>query len=257
MVEALVKGETHLSKRDKAALMELDLSQFDAVFREGHDKNYFERDIDSLYALFAIGHVVYGTTYGRFYMSTEDFQKKAEDQGIPFYGKIDAPIYETYEMVPRWKRGLLFFFSPIYAAIILGIISAPFQWIAKIAVPRWIPLLQVAAVFGLLFIYGFVWALAYFLLIENRVMYDRDECMAEEILQTAEEEGYQSVLVTCGGNHRPGIAEYLREEDWEVEEQTTDSPIGKVLLWKDRIIEMFPSPRKRFNRVASRLRGIF
>ncbi|AFK20794.1 hypothetical protein E6P09_19365 (plasmid) [Haloferax mediterranei ATCC 33500] len=257
MVEALVKGETHLSKRDKRALMKLDLSSFDAVFREGHDKDYFERKIDSLYALFAIGHVVYGATYGRLYMPTEDFKAKAQNQGLPFHGEIDAAIHETYEMVPGWKRGLLFLFSPIYAALILGIITAPFQWLAKIAVPGIIPQLQLAAAVGLMFLYGFAWALAYFLLIENRVMYDRDECMAEEILKTAENEGYQSVLITCGGNHRPGIADYLREEGWQVEERTTDSPIGKVLLWKDRVIERLPSPRKKLNQAASKLRGRF
>ncbi|RDZ48666.1 hypothetical protein C5B91_21870, partial [Haloferax sp. Atlit-10N] len=109
----------------------------------------------------------------------------------------------------------------------------------------------------LMFLDGFAWALAYFLLIENRVMYDRDECMAEEILKTAENEGYQSVLITCGGNHRPGIADYLREEGWQVEERTTDSPIGKVLLWKDRVIERLPSPRKKLNQAASKLRGRF
>ncbi|WP_396613982.1 hypothetical protein ACH9L7_19805 (plasmid) [Haloferax sp. S1W] len=256
MPKALIKGETHLSKKDKQALMDFDLSNFDAVFREGYDKDYFQRDIDSLYALFAIGHVVYGATYGRFYMSTDGFRAKAENQDVPFHGKIDAAIHETYEMVSNWKRALLFALSPFFAAIILGLISTPFRLVVEKLAPQWMPALVYSAAIGMIFVFGFAWALAYFLLIEGRAMYDRDEGMAESILQISDEEGYQTVLVSCGGNHRKGIANYLRDEGWDVEEQTTDSPIGKIYLWKEWLVNSL-SPKEHFNGIVASLKSLF
>lgn len=229
MPDALVKGETHLSKQDKQALLNLELSEYDAVFREGHDKDYFQRDIDSLYALFAIGHIVYGATYSRLYRSSDEFKQRAKQQGLPVHDRIDAAVSETYEMVPRWKRGGLFLISPLFAGLILGIVAQPAEWVVTRVVPGLLPELAFAGAISMLLCFGFVWALAYFLLIEGRAMYDRDEVMAKEIIQITEENGYESVLISCGGNHRPGIASYLRNEGWEVTEDETDSPLGTLL----------------------------
>jgi len=248
MKEALVKGETHLSKRDKQALMEMDFSQFDAVFREGHDTDYYQRDLDSLYALFAIGHLVYGATYGRLYFSSDNIEEKSEEEAVPFYGEIDASIYETYEMVPRWKRVGLLLLSPVMAGFLLGLLFSPLQWTVNRFAIQLSPLFGVIAAIGMILFFGFLWALAYFMLIEDEVMYDRDDEMTEEILQIVEKEGYSSILVSCGGNHRPGIASSLRDEGWEVEERTTDSPIGKVLLWKDRLVSAVLNPRDTLTR---------
>jgi len=43
MPEALIKGETHSSKKDRQSLLNRDFSEYDAVFREGYDKDYFQR----------------------------------------------------------------------------------------------------------------------------------------------------------------------------------------------------------------------
>lgn len=60
-------------------------------------------------------------------------------------------------------------------------------------------------------------------------MYDRDQMMAREMVQIAEVNGYESVVVSCGGNHRSGIASYLCDEGWEVTEESTESLLGKIL----------------------------
>ena len=229
MPEALIKGETHSSKKDKQSLLNRDFSEYDAVFREGYDKDYFQRDIDSLYALFAIGHIVYGATYGRLYRSSDEFKQHAKQQGLPVHNRIDAAIYETYEMVPRWQRGGLFLLSPFFAGLILGLIAQPAEWLLSRVTPGLLRELTFAGVVFTLLCFGFVWALAYFLLIEGRVMYDRDGKMAREVVQIAEANGYESVLISCGGNHRPGIASYLRDEGWDVTEEPTDSLLGKLL----------------------------
>jgi len=255
MPEALIKGETHLSKRDKRALMEMDLSQFDAVFREGYDNDYFKRDLTALYALFAIGHLVYGATYGRLYFSGEDFEEKAENEEVPYHDEIDTAIYETYEMVRPRKRVLTLVLSPVLAAFLLGLTSAPFQLVISRVVPGLIPVLTVVATFAMIFLFGFAWALAYFMMIVDEVMYDRDEKMAEEILRISDEKGYEAILVSCGGNHRPGIASYLKDDGWETEEETTDSPIGKVLMWINRVFGAVINPRSTVKKGYSRLRN--
>lgn len=254
MPDALIKGETHLSRKDKQALMDMDLSQFDAVFREGYDTDYFERDITPLYALFGIGHLVYAATYGLLYTSIDEFKQKAREQGLDFHDDIDTAVYDSYEMVSLRKRVLLLLLAPFLAFILIGLASAPFQLILPRVVPGLIPVLSVIAAIGLIFVFGFAWALAYFMMIIDEIMYDRDEYMAEEILRITEQEGYDSVLVSCGGNHRPGIASYFEDEGWETEEETTDSPIGKILLWMDRLFGALLNPRKTMRRVYSKVR---
>jgi pheromone shutdown protein TraB len=93
------------------------------------------------------------------------------------------------------------------------------------------------------------------MMIVDEVMYDRDEKMAEEILRISEEKGYEAILVGCGGNHRPGIASYLKEDGWETEEETTDSPIGKVLMWINRVFGAVINPRSTVKKGYSRLRN--
>ncbi|PSP57041.1 hypothetical protein BRC72_11615 [Halobacteriales archaeon QH_7_66_36] len=254
-MKAVVKGETHLSKKDKQALMQMDLSEFDAVFREGYDTDYFKRDITSMYALFGIGHLVYGATFGRLYFSLDEMKEDAEEKGVGFHDEIDSSVRETYEMVSVKKQILLLILSPFLGMLILGLVSAPFQ----IFLPDLSPMLTVltgyVAGLAVILFFGFVWALGFFMLIVDEVMYDRDEHMAENIIEISEEEGYEKVLVSCGGEHLSGISSYLEENGWETEERTTDSPIGKVLLWKDKVLSAVLNPRNTLSKAVSKIRS--
>lgn len=254
MAKALIKGETHLSTKDKEALMELDLSQFDAIFREGHDSIKFSRERGLIYALFVIGYLLYGATYGKLYFSAREFKQKAKAQDTPFYDDIDATVHETYLMVPLWKRLLLLIVSPLFAGFMLGLAVVPFQWVISKMVPDLLPVLGILAAFAIILFFGFAWALAYFLLIEGEVMADRDQVMAQEIIKTVDTEDFDRIFVSCGGNHRSGIASQLRDEGWDVDEQSTDSWIGKVLLLIDRIVEVVLNPRQTIGQIAAKLR---
>lgn len=254
MPEALVKGETHLSKRDKQALMEMDLSDFDAVFREGHDTDYFERDITSMYALFGIGHLVYGATFGRLYFSLDELKEDAGKKGVGFHDEIDTSVYESFEMVSVKKRLFLLLLSPILAVFLLAFASVPFQILLASSPPILTTISRYAAGLAVILFFGFAWALAYFMLIIDEVMYDRDEHMAENIIEISEQNGYEKVLVSCGGEHRAGIASHLEDNGWETEDRVTDSPIGKVLLWKDRIVSAVLNPRSTLSKAVSKLK---
>jgi len=236
-------------------LMQMDLSEFDAVFREGHDTDYFKRDITSMYALFGIGHLVYGATFGRLYFSLDEMKEDAEEKGVGFHDEIDSSVRETYEMVSLKKRILLLILSPFLGMLILGLISAPFQIFSPDLSPTLTVLTWYLTGLAVILFFGFVWALAFFMLIIDEVMYDRDEYMAENIIEISEEEGYEKILVSCGGEHLSGISSYLEENGWETEERTTDSPIGKVLLWKDRAISAVLNPRNTLSKAVSRIRS--
>ena len=119
------------------------------------------------------------------------------------------------------------------------------------------PALSIIAAIGLFFFFGFAWALAYFMIVIDEIMYDRDEHMAEEIIQITEQRGYDSVLVSCGGNHRKGIASYLEDEGWKTQVESTDSPVGKVLLWIDCLFGALLNPRKTVGKVYSKLQTHF
>lgn len=253
MMEAVIKGETHLSKKDKQALMEIDLTDFDAVFREGYDKHYYERNITSLYALFAIGHILYGATYGRLYFSSEEIEARANAHGIEYYDEIDTPIYEVYDLVTPWKRYLLLGLSPVLAGILMGLPAALLHWIIQQVAPGLLLYFNIAGGFAVIFLFGLALALAFFMMIAYDVTEKRDADMAENIIEIAEREGYNSILVTCGGQHCSGISSRLEANGWETRIERTDSYVGKILLWIDRISSALMNPRMIVRTITSRL----
>lgn len=253
-MEAVIQGEVHSSEKDREALLKEDLSEYDAVFREGYDKNYSERKITALYGLFAIGHLVYGSVFGRFYDPIEELKQDAEEKEVPLYDEIDAAIYETYEMVSDKWKALCLFLSPFLAAFIIGIISGPvilgYRYLpveaARMVVRVWTVLLMLFT--------GFAWAFSFFFLIDGSATGGRDVYMAEQIIEKAEEKGYQRVLVSCGDSHRPGIASYLRDEGWSIEEEPTESLLGKVLILHRRFLKAIFNPIESIRKVVQRTR---
>lgn len=81
------------------------------------------------------------------------------------------------------------------------------------------------------------------------------ERMAENIMEISEKAGYQKVLVSCGGAHCSGITSELEVNGWETEIHTTESPVGKVLLWKDRVVNALLHPRRSLGAMYSRIRA--
>ena len=247
MPEAEIQGETHLSEKDKQTLMQLDLSRFDAVFREGHDTDYFKRSLTPGYTLFAIGHLLYGATYGSIYTSPEDFENKVKASNTPFY-KVDADIADTYEMVPWWKRIPLLLISPIFSLICLGLFVSPVSGVIGylgLTLPYWGSIIVVALFF---LFFGLVWPLGYFILLGGEVMSDRDRYMSDEILRISSENGYDSVLMSCGDGHREGISDELEEAGWSVEEYPTENWLGRILLFKDRVVSAVLNPVRTIKR---------
>lgn len=253
MVDALVVGETHSSEKDYDSLMELDLSSFDAVFRESHDKDYFERDFTIGYTLFAIGHLLYGATLGRVYQSGDEFKEKVQSRDVPWHS-VDAAVYDTFEMVSYWKRVLFLLLSPVGGAVMFGFLFQPSLWFLNRFAPDLVSAFSTVMGIGVVLLFSYLWAFSYFLLIEEDVMSNRDEYMASEVQRISLENDYESVLVSCGDKHRKGIASQLRESGWNVEEEGTESWFGMLLGFIDRVIAGILNPRRTVSRIASKIR---
>lgn len=226
MPDALIKGETYVSKRDKQALLGKDLTQFDAVFREGSNPELCRNDISTLSALYLNGYLVYGATYGRIYISNEDFKRSVERCGIPYDDDIDLSVCETYEMIDSWKRPVFASLSAFIPAFFFGAILYPLRLIPGLTDSSGFALVFLL---GLMLFYGFSWALTYFQILDGRAMGARDEYMAEQILARTEGMDWESILISCGDEHRPGIAASLEAEGWDVSQEPTTHWIGKLL----------------------------
>jgi len=227
MVRTIVKGEIHSSRKDKEALVQMDLSQFDAVFQEGYEKSGAEARLSAGLALFRIGRLVMKTTIGRIYYDREDVKEWVRESRTPFHDEIDAPISEHYRLVPRWKRILMLAFSPVVALVVPGLVVGVVQSIAPVLI---ISEIRLAVGLVLAFVLGFLWAMFYFMMVAGEAFEIRDDIMSESIIDTVESQGYSTVLVSCGEKHREGIAGDLREEGWEVEERATSSSLGKLFI---------------------------
>ncbi|MFA1610045.1 hypothetical protein [Halobellus rubicundus] len=234
--------------------MQLDLSGFDAVFREGHDKDYFERDLTVGYSFYAVGHLMYGATFGRVYNPPEEFREKVEESGTPFF-EVDADVHETYEMVPRWKRTFLLLGSPIFTLIVLGstgqVVIRGLGFLGLTA-PTWIPYL--AAVLLVLF-FGLTWPLGFFGLIEGEAKGGRDDYMTERIQEITAENGFENVFVSCGDAHRKPIARSLEQDDWKVVEQPSKHWLARIISLADRITGRILSPIETIKEGKNQIRN--
>lgn len=248
--EAVIQGETHFSSNDRQALMELDLSSFHAVFREDSVHHFFERKLTIGYTLFVIGYILYGATFGRFYHSPEDFEKKVRDADIPFY-KIDADAPTIYEMTSRKNRIFLIIGSPFIALFTTGFLLVGLGRVLNVfgvTLPAWVSILG-----GLIFLFtfGLVWPLVYFILVIDETMDERDEYMANRILEHSAENGFEHILVSCGDAHRKGISNRLKVHGWVTDPRPTKSRIGRAVSYFDRLSQNLLKPIHYVNRAVA------
>lgn len=251
MVDAEIQGETHTSRKDMATLMELNLSRFDAVFREGSESDFHARKFTVGYTLFAVASLLYVGTYGRLYIPIDEFQDKVVANGPPFY-KIDADVHEIYEMVPRWRRILYLLIAPILALLMIAFVGGFGAWIVGLVLefPEWITIVVGIALF---LMFGLIWPFSFFQLIIMVTLDERDDYMAKRVLELSEKHGYEAVLISCGDHHRKGIKSKLEKEGWDVEGYGSASWLGKILFILERLTWPINHPIKALKRVVGKI----
>lgn len=252
-IEADIKGEVHYSRKDRRELLEFDFSEYDAVYREGKDPDFFGRTLTIGYLIFAIGYLLYGGTFGRIYVSSDEFEKTVEANCTRFY-KIDADVHEIFDMVPYWKRVLyLFVISPLFALILVGAVFGSGSWLLRllgISTPEWAVLIALIIVFLL---FGLIWAYCYFHIIILETIKNRDEFMANEVMCTSKNLQYEKVLISCGDAHRTGIGSRLEDRCWNVSHHPTKSWLGLLFRFIDWLTWPLYNPKLTYHRVKSKL----
>lgn len=252
--EADIKGEVHLSKRDRRELMGFDFEEYDAVFREGKDPDIFDRTLTIGYLVFAIGFLIYQGTFGRIYIPSDEFEQAVIDKNTPFH-KIDARIHRIYEMV-RWRHRIFYFFvvAPLCSLAIIGLLLAgviSLHELLGLSSLDWI--LNISLIMTI-FILGLVWAFTYFLLIILTTVRKRDSVMAKESLQLSENNQYRKVLISCGDAHREGIGFKLNSHNWEINHYPTKSYFGKFGRLMESLTWNLVHPKHAYHQFRSKIR---
>lgn len=206
MPRARIQGEIHTSRRDKSRLAQR-LTGVDAVLRESMAQSFTSRR-DPFYLLLFVGMKLYRHTLQRLlYASPSAVFDVAREDGVAVH-RIDIAVDDWSDRIGDGKKGFLAGFSGLIA----------YGTVAGVR-PVW---LQVAA--------GVVaFIMLFFLYAALLTIPERDALMVEHVQEIAEEEGYETVLLSVGDAHVDGIADRLRDAGWTVETHVSRTLFGRIL----------------------------
>lgn len=209
-MRAIIHGETHNARSDKKEILGLELDEFDSVFVEHREEN-FQLSYSPLFLFFSLGYFMHTRLLlplvdllSWFYetlkvwktaedLDSNNFNKKVKQANLEWEENIDAGIKDFYELmgferyialiftllIGTWTLIDRRFFTPIL------VLSTPLIYLAISAV-----------------------------LLNKRG--ERDEYMANEIVDRSKENNYTSILVICGDRHVKGISNILTDKGWDV-----------------------------------------
>lgn len=229
--KAIIRGEAHISNIDRKALLDRDLSDFQAAYFEGRSDTIVMDKYTYSYVLYLIGHLsleLFYITAAKFYnyvlpSPTYDVEQAARDEGLDVRNEIDLEIHEIYENIDhdvlRASLGImvLLFILSFTGSFYNDTVSF---WIVSTPIPSWI-LPLVSGVF-LPFCYS-----GLTMMIGDSP--ERDEKMAESIDVLAEKNGHKQVLVLVGDQHVVPISDLLKQRGWEVESERSQHPIPRLI----------------------------
>lgn len=225
-MDATIQGEFHTSNRDRRRLVKHGLDSYDALFIESSDRQVALEDITPGYGLFLMGYIQYNVGMTVFHGLRRfipllgkrfDLKSKVSEATVVCHDDTDVSLPELYEMVsPEMKT--------LSGIGISGLIVLLYY------------LIDIPDAYGLVdprLVFGISLALApclYFALVVRRYSEARDAIIAESILTSAQENGYDRILILCGQDHVYGIEEILESEGWEVKaHDTTWAPLHQLL----------------------------
>ncbi len=216
MPRAVIQGEVHTSGRDKAAVQE-QLSAVDAVIRESMDDQW-ENSTHPLYLLMFLGWALFDNTIRCLYASDEPLFAAASNQGIDTY-RMNISIKDWTERISGLKLGVLLGVVPVLTySMIQGL-------------PTWLQLGSAPLLFILLF----------FLYTAIFTIPERDAMMVDTIQTITDEHGYDTVLLSVGDGHVPGIRKRLEADGWDVETHRSTSLFGQMIRPYVDILHRTPS----------------
>ena len=224
-MKAVFQGEFHISSTDRESLDSHLDADADALFMEQREDRVSPNNWSIGYLSFLIGALTLYWLQAALY-DGPDIKEKAE---IPVYDEIDTDLPELYPRFPKsWILGSGIISGLVFAAG-LFVPVYPFPFIDAPAVVS----LTFTAVVKPMMMIGAPLLFSFFLVIlEERRLGTRDQDMAKEIHRSSKENGYDTIVVSCGDAHLDSLPNLLEEKGWETEVNESDhSWAAKIWRW--------------------------
>lgn len=227
--KAVVRGEVHVTYRDREGLLNRDLEEFQVLYCEGRGDVVKLHKYTICYMSFLIGYF----TLEMIYIATSkihelipflgyDMEDEARRKGLEFEDETDLEIHEIYEnFSSRHIHGALALFAISFVVTVLYALrreSVELFWMTT-PVPSWILPLTM----GVLLPFAYSGILVGFANTD-----ERDDTMAESIVEDAEENDYSGALVLVGDKHVEAVSDALEEQGWEVKRERSENWLARL-----------------------------
>lgn len=224
-MKAVFQGEFHISSTDRESLESQLDADVDALFVEQREDRVSPENWSIGYLSFLVGAL---TLYWlqAFLYDGPDIKEKTE---APVHDKIDTDLPVLYPQFPKsWILGSGIFSSLVFAAgLFVPVYPFPFIDAPAIASLAFTALVKPLMVIGAPLLFSF-----FLIFFEERRLGTRDQDMAEEINKISEENGYETVVVSCGDAHLHRLPDLLEEKGWEIKVNESDhSWAAKIWRW--------------------------
>lgn len=225
---AKIVGEVHYSRADLNELLDVDFSQFDAVFVEHHERSDYPLSSNLGLLLFLAAFISYRSIITKTYHEYTEIERGSYNDNVKYEDKIDLNGIQTYlGLGIHWK---------VLVPIIAFLTSFAFGWIFFSATSSH----QIVGDVSLVHLIAPVIFVISFIGLENGLVefagsYRRERHMTAEILSRSDRNEYESILLLCGDFHRPMISQLLQQMGWEVEQVSSDSLLAST-FWPVRFI---------------------
>lgn len=224
-MKAIFQGEFHVSSTDRESLnSQLDAGA-DALFVEQRKDRVSPENWSIGYVSFLVGALTLYWVQAVLY----DGPDIKEKSNIPVYDKIDTDLPVLYSRFPATWRGGFGIFAGIVFLIGLFVPIFPVPFIDAPAIASFVftALVKPILIIGSPLLFSF-----FLIFLEERRLGSRDRDMAREINEISEQNGYETVVVSCGEAHLHRLPELLEEKGWETEvNESEHSWAAKIWRW--------------------------
>jgi len=223
-MRAVFQGEFHISSTDRELLDSHLDADADALFVEQREDRVSPESWSIGYLSFLIGALTLYWLQSILY-DGPDIKEKAK---VPVHDKIDTNLPYLYSRFPEaWKTGfsifsgLMFLMGVFVSRYPLPLIDAPLASLIYTVLAK--PLFVIASPL----LYSF-----FLIFFEEKRLGTRDQDMADEIHRISKENGYDTVVVSCGDAHLDRLPDLLEEKGWETNINKSDhSWAAKIWRW--------------------------
>lgn len=209
-MKAIFQGEFHISSSDKESLLDHIDEDVDALFVEQREDSVSPDEWCFGYLSFLVSTLIF-----YWLQAVLNHSPRIEDEvDVPVFDEIDTPLPELYFRFPlSWIAATGLFTAAFFLyGIFIPEVSVPLLSVPPSGDFIYTVVMKLVMVVGAPVLFS-----GTLIYLEERNMGSRDRDMANSITAVADEEGFQTVLVSCGNMHLRRLPELLEEQGWDVE----------------------------------------